>query len=139
MLSYRHAFHAGNHADVLKHLILILLARYLGQKDKPYWIIDTHAGAGAYDLEVRTHVKLAEFESGVGRLWAKQGLPEALTAYVEEVRRFKPGRSSEKISGIAPVRSVVNARAGSLRLSNCTRTARVCASYFSGCRQERHR
>ena len=46
MLSYRHAFHAGNHADVFKHLVLIQIARYLGQKEKPFWIIDTHAGAG---------------------------------------------------------------------------------------------
>jgi hypothetical protein len=51
MLSYRHAFHAGNHADVLKHCILVNLMRYLAQKDKPYWVIDTHAGAGAYGLD----------------------------------------------------------------------------------------
>lgn len=44
MLSYRHAFHAGNHADVLKHFLLIQLSRYLGQKDKPFWIIDTMRG-----------------------------------------------------------------------------------------------
>ena len=46
MLSYRHAFHAGNHADVLKHLILLQIAEYLGEKPAPFWIIDTHAGAG---------------------------------------------------------------------------------------------
>jgi len=50
MLSYRHAFHAGNHADVLKHLVEYLLLDYLNQKDKPYWYIDTHAGAGCYAL-----------------------------------------------------------------------------------------
>ena len=48
MLSYRHAFHAGNHADVLKHAVVLQLLRYLGQKDKAYWYIDTHAGAGVY-------------------------------------------------------------------------------------------
>ena len=48
MLSYRHAFHAGNHADVLKHLVLVQVLRYMGQKDKPYRLIDTHAGAGGY-------------------------------------------------------------------------------------------
>ena len=47
MLSYRHAFHAGNHADVLKHAVLVHLLRYLAQKDKPLWFIDTHAGAAA--------------------------------------------------------------------------------------------
>jgi 23S rRNA (adenine2030-N6)-methyltransferase len=46
MLSYRHAFHAGNHADVLKHYVLGLVLAYIKQKDKPFWYIDTHAGAG---------------------------------------------------------------------------------------------
>ena len=46
MLSYRHAFHAGNHADILKHLILVEILDYLNQKDKPWWYVDTHAGAG---------------------------------------------------------------------------------------------
>jgi 23S rRNA (adenine2030-N6)-methyltransferase len=50
MLSYRHAFHAGNHADVLKHLVLVQLTRYLGRKDKAFWYVDTHAGAGLYAL-----------------------------------------------------------------------------------------
>ena len=49
MLSYRHAFHAGNHADVLKHAVTIQLLQYLGQKDAPYMVIDTHAGAGVLD------------------------------------------------------------------------------------------
>ena len=51
MLSYRHAFHAGNHADVLKHFVLSLVLDYFNQKDKPYWVIDTHAGAGMYALD----------------------------------------------------------------------------------------
>lgn len=46
MLSYRHAFHAGNHADVLKHFVQLQILQYFNQKDKPYWAIDTHAGAG---------------------------------------------------------------------------------------------
>ena len=46
MLSYRHAFHAGNHADVLKHIILLQIAEYMAAKPAPFWIIDTHAGAG---------------------------------------------------------------------------------------------
>ena len=61
MLSYRHAFHAGNHADVLKHLVLIQLTRYLRQKEKPFWVIDTHAGAGAYELEGGYAAKLASY------------------------------------------------------------------------------
>ena len=50
MLSYRHAFHAGNHADILKHFILFLTLEYFNRKDKPYWYVDTHSGAGLYDL-----------------------------------------------------------------------------------------
>ena len=75
MLSYRHAFHAGNHADVLKHLVLIQLTRYLCQKEKPFWYIDTHSGAGAYALDSGYAAKLAEYKDGVGRLWGRTGLP----------------------------------------------------------------
>ena len=86
MLSYRHAFHAGNHADVLKHFILVFLVRYLAQKDKPFWVIDTHAGAGAYGLDAGYAAKNAEFADGIGRLWSRAGLPAALADYVELVR-----------------------------------------------------
>ena len=68
MLSYRHAFHAGNHADVLKHLILLQIAEYMGEKPAPFWIIDTHAGAGRYALESAHASKLGEYRDGVGRL-----------------------------------------------------------------------
>jgi 23S rRNA (adenine2030-N6)-methyltransferase len=93
MLSYRHAFHAGNHADVLKHFVLIQLSRYLGNKDKPFWIIDTHAGAGLYELDTGYATKLKEYESGIGRLWTRQDLPEALADYVDRVRACNPGAS----------------------------------------------
>lgn len=86
MLSYRHAFHAGNHADVLKHLILVQLIRYLGQKEKPFWLIDTHAGAGAYSLEEGYATRLGEFQHGIGRLWERSDLPAAVKDYVEQVR-----------------------------------------------------
>ena len=92
MLSYRHAFHAGNHADVLKHLVLVQLTRYLGQKDKSFWYVDTHAGAGAYSLDSGYAVKLAEYKEGIGRLWGRNDLPVALSEYVELVRRLNPDR-----------------------------------------------
>ena len=92
MLSYRHAFHAGNHADVLKHLVLVQLTQYLGQKDKRFWYIDTHAGAGAYALDSGYAVKLAEYKEGIGRLWGRNDLPLALASYVELVRRMNPDR-----------------------------------------------
>ena len=90
MLSYRHAFHAGNHADVLKHFVLIQLSRYLGQKDKPFWIIDTHAGAGLYALDTGYATQLKEYESGIGKLWTRQDLPAALADYVDLVRACNP-------------------------------------------------
>ena len=93
MLSYRHAFHAGNHADVLKHFVLVETLRYLAQKDKAFWYIDTHAGAGLYGLDSTYAEKLGEFRDGIGRLWQRDDLPEALKPYVEMVRALN--RSGE--------------------------------------------
>ncbi len=90
MLSYRHAFHAGNHADVLKHLLLVQLIRYFKQKDKPFWVIDTHAGAGLYELENGYATKLNEFETGIGQLWPRADLPAPLKDYVDLVRQLNP-------------------------------------------------
>ena len=90
MLAYRHAFHAGNHADVLKHITLMLLLRHMNAKDKPYRYIDTHAGAGGYSLEGQYAQKKGEYERGVARLWARDDLPPVVADYVELVRRFNP-------------------------------------------------
>ncbi len=76
MLSYRHAYHAGNHADVLKHFTLYTILNYYNQKDKPYWYIDTHAGAGLYDLHSSEANKVGEYQQGIARLWAVYGQPE---------------------------------------------------------------
>ena len=86
MLSYRHAFHAGNHADVLKHFVEVQLLRYLAQKEKAYWYIDTHAGAGCYELDRGYAAQNAEHESGIFRLWNRDDLPEALADYVQLVK-----------------------------------------------------
>lgn len=86
MLSYRHAFHAGNHADVLKHFILVQVLRYFNQKDKPYWYIDTHAGAGRYRLESAHAQKNTEFAGGIARLWNRSDLPVEIADYVDQVR-----------------------------------------------------
>lgn len=68
MLSYRHSFHAGNFADVLKHIVLVDILESLAKKDKPFEYIDTHAGAGLYHLQSEHAQKLAEFTNGIGRL-----------------------------------------------------------------------
>ena len=90
MLSYRHAFHAGNHADVLKHFVEWELLRYLAQKEKPFWYIDTHAGAGCYELDSEYAEKNAEFESGIARLWNAADLPAPLAEYVAMIKHFNP-------------------------------------------------
>ena len=88
MLSYRHAFHAGNHADVLKHFLLIELNRHLGQKDALFWYIDTHAGAGLYALDTGYATQLAEYVDGIGRLWDRNDLPPALADYTALVHEL---------------------------------------------------
>lgn len=90
MLSYRHGFHAGNHADVLKHFILVQLLAHLLQKDKAIFYVDTHAGAAQYALTDSTALKNAEFETGIGLLWGRRGLPKPLDTYVAQVRLLNP-------------------------------------------------
>lgn len=90
MLSYRHAFHAGNHADVLKHFVLVRLLRHLTAKDKPFWYIDTHAGAGAYGLDAGYASKNAEHRDGIARLWARTDLPPPLADYLDLIRALDP-------------------------------------------------
>jgi 23S rRNA (adenine2030-N6)-methyltransferase len=67
--------------------------RYLAQKEKPFWCIDTHAGAAIHDLEARHARTNAEFESGIARLWARKDLPAAAAEYVAEVRALNPEAS----------------------------------------------
>jgi 23S rRNA (adenine2030-N6)-methyltransferase len=69
-MNYRHAFHAGNHADVLKHVILTRLLTHLNGKDKPYRVIDAHAGIGVYALDGVEAGKTREWEGGIGKLAA---------------------------------------------------------------------
>lgn len=90
MFSYRHAFHAGNHADVLKHVVLVQLLRHLALKPTPFWVIDTHAGAGLYSLEGEWAAKRCEFADGIGRLWERSDAPPAVAQYLEVVRGLNP-------------------------------------------------
>ena len=90
MFSYRHAFHAGNHADVLKHVVLVHLLRHLASKDTPFWVIDTHAGAGTYALEGEWANKRREYADGIGRLWSREDAPPAVVEYLAVVRAMNP-------------------------------------------------
>lgn len=87
MRSYRHRFHAGNPADVLKHWVLMLLLEHMGGKDKPFRYIDTHAGAGRYSLRSDAS---AEWHAGIGRLWAGTSLPPSLERFRDHVAGFNP-------------------------------------------------
>ena len=86
MLAYRHAFHAGNHADVLKHCVLQQILLYMNQKDKPYWVIDTHAGAGMYSLASDYANTKSEYLDGVARLWGCDDLPKVLSEYMNLIQ-----------------------------------------------------
>lgn len=90
MLSYRHAFHAGNHADVLKHFVQVQLHLYMNQKDTAYTYIDTHSGAGVYALDSAQASKNAEFDTGIGPLWSCTDLPGPLKAYLDLVKGMNP-------------------------------------------------
>ncbi|ENY72611.1 protein involved in external DNA uptake [Aeromonas diversa CDC 2478-85] len=86
MLSYRHAFHAGNHADVLKHAVQALILASLKKKEKPFIVLDTHAGGGLYDLRGEWAQKKAEYADGIGRLWGEQQSWASIEEYLGAVR-----------------------------------------------------
>jgi 23S rRNA (adenine2030-N6)-methyltransferase len=88
MLSYRHSFHAGNFADVLKHIILMEILEYLKKKDKPFCYIDTHAGPGTFQLNSDYAQKNREFENGIGKLWKRDDLPDCVANYVNLIKCF---------------------------------------------------
>lgn len=108
MLSYRHAFHAGNHADMLKHLVLSLCADYLARKDKPLVYVDTHAGAGAYRLSAAQAQKTKEFATGIEPLLQASQPPAevklllaALAKTGFDLNEFYPGSPSIAASLLA--------------------------------------
>ena len=92
MLSYRHSFHAGNHADVLKHLVLTLILDSLKQKEKGFFYLDTHSGVGRYSLLSAESEKTGEYLEGIARLWERDDLPEEVARYVAEVKRINKGK-----------------------------------------------
>jgi 23S rRNA (adenine2030-N6)-methyltransferase len=89
-MNYRHAFHAGNFADVIKHPVLCELLRLLTAKDKKLFVLDTHAGAGGYDLGGALAVRTREAEAGVARLMvtSRAGMPAAVARYLAAVTAY---------------------------------------------------
>jgi 23S rRNA (adenine2030-N6)-methyltransferase len=93
-MNYRHAFHAGNFADVFKHAILTRILVHLRDKPAPFRVIDLHAGAGLYDLTSDEAQRTGEWRDGIGRLFAAELRPEAaalLGPYLAAVRALNPG------------------------------------------------
>ena len=86
MLSYRHAFHAGNFADVLKHSVLTLVLEYMTRKEKGFYYIDSHSGAGMYQPADEYAQKTGEYKDGIAKLIEQQDLPEALEPYIDLVK-----------------------------------------------------
>jgi 23S rRNA (adenine2030-N6)-methyltransferase len=99
MLSYLHGFHAGNHADVLKHVVLTALLARLTVKDTPLRFIDTHAGAGGYDLRSAAAQRHREHERGIGLLWRVEDPPSAVARWLELVRRYNSGAELRRYPG----------------------------------------
>jgi len=87
-MNYRHAYHAGNFADVLKHVVLIMLVEHLKKKPAPFFYLDTHAGRGRYDLSEAQAQRSGEYKEGIGRLLEARAasLPPEVAAYVALVR-----------------------------------------------------
>jgi 23S rRNA (adenine2030-N6)-methyltransferase len=133
MLSYRHGFHAGNHADVLKHLTLVQLIRLLTQKEKALWVVDTHAGAGAYALDSKFAAKQREYADGIGRLWNATGLPEPVADYVAQVRAANPDGRLRVYPGSPQIALSLLRPHDRLRLFELHSTEqKVLAAHFAG-------
>ena len=87
-MNYRHAYHAGNEADCLKHALLVLLLRALARKPRPFFVLDTHAGVGAYDLGGVESAKTGEARRGILALESLAPPPAALADYLGLVRQL---------------------------------------------------
>lgn len=140
-MNYRHAFHAGNFADVVKHAILARLVDYLKRKDKAFRVIDTHAGTGLYDLQADPSQRTGEYEAGISRLFGAP-LPEParhlLAPYMDAVAaanapdefRYYPGSP-------AIVRHLMRKQDRLTAIERHPQDARLLADRFAGDHQVR--
>lgn len=87
-MNYRHSFHAGNHADVLKHAIVLRMIRLMQRKEAPLCYLDSHAGTGLYDLQGEDAGRTGEYLDGIGRLWERDDLPQLLADYRDAISRY---------------------------------------------------
>ncbi|MGQ3887698.1 23S rRNA (adenine(2030)-N(6))-methyltransferase RlmJ [Legionella sp. CNM-1927-20] len=110
MLSYQHGYHAGNFADVVKHVTLCRILNYLTQKDKPLFYLETHAGSGLYDLQDNKAKKTGEINTGIVPLWeARKALPSLFEPYTRVIELLNPDKQLRYYPG-SPSLALANLR-----------------------------
>ncbi|MBM4201202.1 MAG: 23S rRNA (adenine(2030)-N(6))-methyltransferase RlmJ [Gammaproteobacteria bacterium] len=136
MLSYRHGFHAGNGPDVFKHIVLAELIAALQRKDGPICYLDTHAGAGRYDLESAMARKNGEFRAGIGRVWGVADVPRGALRYLDAVRALNEGDAVRWYPG-SPllVRHLLRAQDRMVLCELHTTEIKVLGTVFAGDKQ----
>ena len=107
MLSYQHGFHAGNFADVHKHMILALIMEMLNLKDKPWSYLETHGGAALYDLADDKAQKTGEYLEGIAKLWNRSDIPDAVLTYIAKVQAVNQGKELKFYPGSPSIASML--------------------------------
>jgi 23S rRNA (adenine2030-N6)-methyltransferase len=110
-VNYRHVFHAGNHADVLKHAVLLFCIDALKRKPSPFAVLDTHAGPGRYDLAGAEAQRSPEWRDGVGRIWAWRDPPPLIARYLAALYAFNADGELRTYPG-SPALTAAELRAG---------------------------
>lgn len=134
-MHYRHSYHAGNFADVFKHAVLCGLLAALSRKEKPWAFIDTHAGAGLYDLAGEGATRTGEWRDGIGRIYALRDAPAPLAALLETVRTLNGSGALARYPG-SPLIARAMARAGD-RLVLCEKVPEIAAELAATLKGER--
>lgn len=124
MVHYRHSYHAGNFADVFKHVVLCGLLSAMNRKDKPWCYLETHSGAGLYDLGSAGAVRTGEWREGIGRLVSVQDASEPMVSFLRIVREAKAA-SANSYPG-SPVFAQAQARPND-RLLFCEKVPEIAA------------
>ncbi len=91
-MNYRHIYHAGNFADVFKHIMLMLVLEHLRAKEKPFFVLDSHGGIGLYDLQSAEAQKTGEAHAGAGMIWGRTDAPEEIQRYISLMKKFNDGK-----------------------------------------------
>jgi 23S rRNA (adenine2030-N6)-methyltransferase len=125
-VNYRHAFHAGNHADVLKHAVLLYCLDVLKRKPAPFAIVDTHAGAGRYDLTGGAAQRSPEWRDGVARIWEWTDAPPLIQRYLASIRSFNQNGTFRIYPG-SPVLAAANLRSDDVLMA-CELHPEDCAT-----------